>query len=62
MSSPVKGNEHDQRQALTPRECRALRMLYRDGWESGVLEMVFETRSIWPHINGECAHDGGGDA
>lgn len=63
MSSPVAGAEADQRYTLTPRECRALRLLYRDGWEPSVLEMVFETTSIWAHVNGECAHvESGGDA
>ncbi len=58
MSSPVAGTKHDQRTTITPRECKAMRILHEDGWVSNVLGMVFEIseQHTWPHINGECNH------
>lgn len=41
---------------LSIAECHALRLLYHDGWDKGVLKMVFEISEgrILNHVNGDC--------
>lgn len=56
VAGPVAGTAHDQRQALTPTECAALRLLAAAGWTHAELRMVFELDHPGPHARGECEH------
>jgi len=44
---------------ISSAECRAMRLLYRDGWTTGELKMTFHlsgAESVRYHITGECSH------
>ena len=46
----------------TPLECFAMRLLFRDGWSSGVLKMTFHlsrNSAVKKHVTGRCGHSHG---
>lgn len=42
---------------LTRKECKALRLLYEDGWSSGELKMMFmiNKNRVTKHAKGNCS-------
>lgn len=46
------------RSAITPKECRAMRLLDRDGWTRAELEMTFQcgTNTVSRHVTKRCNH------
>lgn len=58
MSKTPAEDRRDQ-YTITKRECAAMRLLARDGWEIGTLRLCFEVNrysTIRSHVEGECGH------
>lgn len=60
MSSDASPAERvrDREDRVSANECRAMRLLARDGWTSGELRMTMlvGTEAVCDHVTGRCTH------